>query len=104
MKILNNGERVEHSITVNVLTFEENDDPVENLIDYIRDACKDLVEVQFRVDADRYFDSHELIITGTPTGDLAVEAKRQAAAEQARNQQLRVDAARRTLRDAGESL
>lgn len=102
MRIFNGGDVVEQEVDVSLLRYEQ--DPVEAMVQAIRDAAKDLTGVHFeaRVQDDPYggFGSHYLTVTGRPTGDLAAQAKAQVEREAARSRAARVAQAKQVLAEA----
>lgn len=79
MKVYNGGKLVSRTIDVDLLRGPER------LIEAIREACEDLEDVRFEVESEIYnygdSRSHDLVIYGTPTGDLATWAVKESKRE-----------------------
>ncbi len=108
MRVLNSGTLVERRIDLDYEVnprYDDTHDAVERLIELVRDASRDLTNVRFETETESgphgSSETHALLVYGTPTGDLAAQAKRQYEQEREREERARVESARRALREAG---
>lgn len=93
-RIYNGGTIVGRKVSLDV----GRDDPVEYLVNAIREAAEGLERVSFDIDSE---DGGYLEVVGTPTGELLAQCVAEHQRKKEQERQARIEHAERVLRMEG---